>query len=125
MGSPITEYGRRVFKNRIPQKIFGPTREKETGRNCTMKLHDFYSLWNVIQYRKSIRMGWLEHVAHQREWRSAYKVLMRKPKGKKTLVGRLKHRQEGFEMDLYEAENDGVWGTKLIWLSTGTSGGLF
>jgi len=63
----LTEYGLRVFKNRILQKIFGPTREKETGSNCTMELHEFYSLWSVIQHRKSI-MGWVEHVTHMREW---------------------------------------------------------
>jgi len=63
----LTEYGLRVFKNRTLQKTFGPTREKETGSNCTMELHDFYSPWNVIQYRKSI-MGWVEHVTHKREW---------------------------------------------------------
>jgi hypothetical protein len=77
----LTEYGLRVFKNRILQKIFGPTREKETGRNCTMERHDFYSLCNVIQYRKSIMMAWVEHVACKGEWRSAYKVLVRKPEG--------------------------------------------
>jgi len=65
-----------------------------------MELIDFYSPWNVIQYRKSLRMGWVEHVAHKGECRSAYKVLVRKPERKKTLVGRLKHRQEDFEMDL-------------------------
>jgi hypothetical protein len=73
----LTEYGLRVFKNRILQKIFGPTE-----RNCTMELHNFYSLWNVIQYRKT-RQGWVGHVAHKGEWISAYKVLVRKPDGKK------------------------------------------
>jgi hypothetical protein len=58
-----------VFKNRVLQKIFGPTREKETGRTCIMELHDFYSLWNVIQNIKSIRMGWVEQVAHKGKWR--------------------------------------------------------
>jgi hypothetical protein len=77
----LTEYGLRVFKNRILQKIFGPTREKETGRNCIMQLHDFYSPWNVIHYRKSIIMGCVGHVAHKGERRSAYKVLVRKPEG--------------------------------------------
>jgi len=113
----LTEYGLRVFKNRILQKIFGPT-----GRNCTMELHDFYSLWNVIQYRKLIRMGWVEYVARKGEWSSAYKVLVRKPEGKKTLVGRLKHR---LLKCIYKKQKMMVGGTKLIWLSTGTSGGLF
>jgi hypothetical protein len=63
----LSEYGLRVFKNRILHKIFEPIREKETGRNCTMEHHDFYSPWNVIQHRKSIRMGWVEHVAHMGE----------------------------------------------------------
>ena len=46
-------------------------------------------------------MGWVDHVAHKGERRNAYKVLVRKPEGgKKTVVGRLKHRQEDFEMDL-------------------------
>ena len=80
--------------------------------------------WNVIQNIKSIQMGWVEHVAHKGEWRSAYKVLVRKHEGKKTLVGRLKHRREDTEMELQETDSVRV-GTKLIWLSTGSSNGIF
>ena len=63
-------------------------------------------------------------MAHKGEWRSAYKVLVRKHEGKKTLVGRLKHRREDTEMELQETDSVRV-GTKLIWLSTGSSNGIF
>ena len=47
-------------------------------------------------------------MAHMGERRSAYKVLVRKPDGKKTLLRRLRHRWEDIKMDLQERGYVGV-----------------
>jgi hypothetical protein len=86
--------------------------------------------WNFTIF---IPHGMLFRTSNQSEWDGwskwhirgsggAYKVLVRKPEGKKTLVGRLQHRHDDFEIYLQETQYIGV-GTKLIWLSSGTSGG--
>jgi len=40
---------------------------------------------------KSRRMRWTEHVAHMGERKGAYRILVRKPEGKRPL-GRLGHK---------------------------------
>jgi hypothetical protein len=53
--------------------------------------------------------------------RNAYRILLRKPEGKRPL-GRPRHRwEDNIRMDLRERENWVVW-TGLIWLRIGTSG---
>jgi hypothetical protein len=67
-------------------------------------------------------MRWAAHVARKGERRGVYRVLAGKPEGKRPL-GIPMHRWEvNIKMDLQEV----VWGawTGLIWLRTGTGGGL-
>jgi len=50
-----------------------------------------YSSSNIVQAIKWRRMRWVEHVAHMRERRGIYRVLVGKPEGKRPL-GRPRHR---------------------------------
>jgi hypothetical protein len=63
-------------------RIFGPKREKdESWRKLhNHKLHSLYSSLN-----KSRRMKWAGHVACMGEGRCVYRVLVRRPEGKRPL----------------------------------------
>jgi len=63
-------------------------------------------------------MRWVAHVAHMRERRNAYKVLVGKPEGKRAL-GR--PREDNIKMYL-QAVGWGTW-TGLSVLKIGTGGG--
>jgi hypothetical protein len=66
------------------------------------ELHILYSSPNFIREMKSRRMRWAGHVARMGEERNVYRVLMRKPEGKRPL-GRPRRRWEhGIRMDLRE-----------------------
>ena len=63
-------------------KIFGPQRDEVTGewrRLYNEKLHDLYSLPNIIWVYKSRRIRWPWHVAHKGERRGGYSGLVGKP----------------------------------------------
>jgi hypothetical protein len=62
-------------------------------------------------------------VAHIGEGRNLYRVLMRKPKGKRPLE-RPRHRcKDGIKMDVREIGWGGGW-SGFIWLRMGITGGL-
>ena len=56
---------------------------------------------------KSRRMGWTEHVTRTGERIGAYRILVRKPEGKRAL-GRPRHRREDIMMDLQEVRCGGM-----------------
>jgi len=59
---------------------------------------------NIIMVIKSRRMRWAGHVACMEEMRNTYKILVRKPEGKRP-HGRPRHRWENnIRMDLMEIE---------------------
>jgi hypothetical protein len=95
----------RVLENRVLKKTFGPKRDEVTGEWRKLhndELHNLYSSPDIFRQIKSRRMRWLEHVAHMREERKVYEVLVRKPEGKSPL-GRPRHRREDdIRMDLVE-----------------------
>jgi hypothetical protein len=83
-----------VFDNRVLRRMFGPKRDKVTGG--WRKLHNevlrnLYSLPSTIRMIKSRRMRWAGHVARLGEKRTAYRILVGKPEGKRPL-GRPRHR---------------------------------
>jgi hypothetical protein len=77
-----------VFENTVVRKIFGPKRDEVTGEWRKLhneELHNLYSSPNVITQIKSRRMRWAGHVARMGQERNVYRVLMRKPEGKRPL----------------------------------------
>jgi hypothetical protein len=67
----------RVFENRVLRRIFGLQRDEMMGD--WRKLHNLYSLPNIIRMIKSRRMRWAGRVAQVGEPRNAYRILMGKP----------------------------------------------
>jgi hypothetical protein len=78
----------RVFENWVLSRIFEPKRDEVTGE--WRKLHnedlrDLYSSTSIIRIIKLRRMRWVGHVARMGEKRDMYRLLVRKPKGKRPL----------------------------------------
>jgi hypothetical protein len=66
------------------------------------ELHNLYSPPNIIRTIKSRRMRWTGHVARMGETRNAYRILVGKPEGKRSL-GRPRRRWvDNIKMDLTE-----------------------
>jgi hypothetical protein len=102
-----------VSENRVLRKIVGPKRDEVTGE--WRKLHnkelcDLYSSPSIIRIIKSRGMRWAGHVARMGEKRNAYRLLMGKPLGKRSL-GRPRRRWvDNIRMDLGEVRRgDVVW----------------
>ena len=93
----------RVFENRVLRRTFGPKRDEVTGEWRKLRngeLNDLYRSPNIVRGIKSRRMWWAGHVERMRERRGVYRVLVRKPEGKKPL-GRPRRRWENnISMDL-------------------------
>jgi hypothetical protein len=88
------EHRLRVFDNRVLRRIFGPKRDEEKGEWRKLhneELHNLYSSPNIIRIIKSRRMRWAGHVARMGEKRNAYRILVGKPGGRKSL-GRPRRR---------------------------------
>jgi hypothetical protein len=67
-----------------------------------VELLDFYSSPSIIRIIKSRRKSWADHVARMGEERNAYRLLVRKPEGKRPL-GRLRRSWvDNIRMDLGE-----------------------
>jgi len=72
----------------------GPRRDEVTGewrRLLNEELNDLHSSPNIVRVIKWRRMRWAGHVARMGEERGVYRVLLRKPEGKKPL-GRPRRR---------------------------------
>ena len=106
------------------RRIFGPKWDEVTGE--WRKLHNeelnyLYPSPNIIRVIKSRRMRWEGHVARMGERRGAYRILVRKPEGKRPLVRPKLKWDDNIKMVLQEVEW-GAW-TEMIWLRTGKGGG--
>jgi len=85
------EHMLRVFENRVLRRIFGPKVDLVTGE--WKELHsDLYCSPNIVWVIVS-RMRWVGHVARMGETRGVYRLMVRKPEGKRPL-GRPRHRWE-------------------------------
>ena len=97
-----------VFENRMLRRIFGPKRDEVTGEWRKLgneKLNNLYSSPNIIRVNNSRNVRWVWHVHLWR--RSAYRVLVRKPEGKR-LLGRPRRRWEGnIKIDLQDVGRGG------------------
>jgi hypothetical protein len=78
-----------VFENKTPRGIFEHKGKKAGGckKLHSEELHNLYSLPNIIWMIKSGRMRWVEYVACIGEMRCAEIVFVRKPEGKRPLIG--------------------------------------
>jgi hypothetical protein len=105
------EHRLRVFENKVLKRIFGPKRDEVTGERRKLhneELHDLYSSPSIIRIIKSRRMRWAGHVARMGENRNAYRLLVRKPEGKRPL-GRPRRRWvDNIKIDLLEIGWGGV-----------------
>jgi hypothetical protein len=88
--------------------MFGPKNEEVVGgwkRLHNEKLHNLHASPNIIRVINSRkRMKWVGHVACTGEKRNTYKMLVKKPEGKKPF-GRLRCRwEDNIKMDLKEID---------------------
>ena len=67
-------------------------------------------------------MRWVGHVVRMGERRVAYRVLVGRPEGRRSLGRPMRRRKDTVEMDPQEM-GWGAW-TGLIWLRIGIGGGL-
>jgi hypothetical protein len=100
-----------TLENKVLRRIFGPKRDEVTGgwrKLHNEELRDMYSLPSIIRLIKSRRMRWAGHVARMGEKRNAYRLLVGKPEGKRSL-GRPRRRWvDNIKMDLLEIDWGGV-----------------
>jgi hypothetical protein len=84
----VGEGRQRVFENRVVKRIFGPKRDEVTGewrRLHNKELYALYSSPDIIPAIKSRRVRWAGLVARMGESRGAYRVLVGKPEGRRSL----------------------------------------
>jgi hypothetical protein len=84
----------RVFEDKVLRRIFGPKREEVTEEWIKLhndELRDLYSSPSIIRIIKPRKMRLAGHVARMEEKRNAYRLLVGKPEGKRSL-GRPRHR---------------------------------
>jgi hypothetical protein len=75
-----------VFENRVLRRIFGQKSDGMTGEWRKLhneELHDLYTSPNIIRIIKSGRMRLAGHLARMGEKRNVYRLLVRKPDGRK------------------------------------------
>jgi hypothetical protein len=98
------EHRLRVLENRM-LRIFGPKGDEVMGEWRKLhneELHDLYSSPNIIRIIKSRRMRWAGRLARMGDKRNAYRLMVRKPEGRRPL-GRPRHRWVvNIRMDLGE-----------------------
>jgi len=78
----------RVFEKSELKRIFGIKGDEVTGkweRQYNEELNDLYSSPNIIWVIKSRRMRWMGDVAYMGDRRSAYRVLVGRPEGRRPL----------------------------------------
>jgi hypothetical protein len=89
----------------VLRRIFGPKRDEVTGewrRLHNKELYALYSSPNIIRLIKSRRLRWAEHVARMGERSGAYRDLVGKPEGRRSLVRPRRRWEDNIEMDLRE-----------------------
>jgi hypothetical protein len=85
----------RAFENNVLRRIFGPKRDEVTEewrKLYNQVLKDMYCSPSIVRVIKLRRIRWAGHVAHMRERRDGYRVLVGKPEGKRPFG---KHRLRG------------------------------
>jgi len=99
------EHRLRVFENRVLRRIFGPKRNEVTGKWRKLhneELNNLYCSPNIVRVIKSRRMRWAGHVARMGEGTGVYRVLVRKPEGRRPLGGPRRRWEDNIRMGLRE-----------------------
>jgi hypothetical protein len=94
-----------IFENRVLRRIFVPKRDEVTGewrRLHNEELYGLYSSPNIIRVIKSRRLRWAGHVVRMGERRGAYRALVGKPEGRRSLVRPRCRWEDNIKMDLLE-----------------------
>jgi hypothetical protein len=95
----------------VLRRIFGSKRDEVRGEWRRLRNKEFYALYsslNIFRVIKLCRLRWAGHVARMREWRGAYRALVRKPEGRRPL-GRPRRRWENnIKIDLREVGWEGI-----------------
>jgi len=94
-----------VFENKVLRRIFGPRRDEVTGdwrRLHNEEINVLYCSPNIVRVIKSRRMRWAGRVARMGEERGVYRVLVRKPEGKRPLGRPRRSWVDNIRMDLQE-----------------------
>jgi hypothetical protein len=97
------EHRLRVFENRVLRRIFEPKRDEVTvewRKLCNEELNVLYSSPSIVRVIKLRQMKWAGYVAHIAERRVVYRVLVGRPKRKRTLERPRPRWEENIEMDL-------------------------
>jgi hypothetical protein len=94
-----------VFENRELRKISGLQRDGVTGGWRKLQNKEFHNLYfssSIIRMMKLRRMRWMGHVARMGEKRKVYRLLVRKPEGKRPLGRPRRRRIYNIKMDSLE-----------------------
>jgi hypothetical protein len=105
-----------VFENRMLRRIFGPKRDEvigSWGKLHNEELHNLCCSPSIIRIMKSRRMRWAGHVARMGERRSAYRIMVGKPEGKRPLRRPRRRWEDHIKMDLREIGWGGMDWTDL------------
>jgi hypothetical protein len=89
------------------RRIFGPKRDEVTGEWRKLhneELNDLYCSATILWVIKSRRIKWVGHVARMGEGIGVYKVLVRKPEGKRPLGKPRRRWVDKIKMDLQELD---------------------
>jgi hypothetical protein len=116
------EHSLRAFESRVLRRIFGSKRDEVTGEWRKLhneELHDLYSLPSIIRIMKARRIRWAGHVARMGEKRNAYRLLVGKPEGRRSLRSPRRRWLANIRMDLVE-----VGWRDMDWLRIGPGGEL-
>jgi transcription termination factor 2 len=91
-------------------RIFGPKREEDGSwkKLHNDELHSLYSSPNIVRVIKSRWMRWAGHVARMEARRGVYRVLVRRPEGKRPLGRPRRKWKDNIKMELREIGINGV-----------------
>jgi hypothetical protein len=93
------------------RRIFGPKRDEVTGEWRKLHNEEIYDLYfssTIFRVIKLRRMSWAGHVACIVERRDRYRVLVRKPHGRRSLGGPRHRLEDNIKMDLQEVGCGGM-----------------
>jgi hypothetical protein len=112
------EHRLKVFENSVRRRIFGTKRDEVTGgwrKLHNEELHGLYSSPGIIRVIRSRRTRLAGHVASMVGMKTAYKILVRKPEGKRPLGRSRRKWEDKIKMDLRKIELENLDWIQLAW----------